>query len=69
MIQFNPPAEINGAQIIDALLDNGIAVETSNDPIAYRNVVPPYLDGNDNFWLAVSETDATQVQTILNSLN
>ncbi len=68
MIQFNPPAVIDGFVIIDALLNNGIDVEPTNEAADYRAVVPPYIDGSGNFWLAVPQNQAIQTQDILDNL-
>ena len=69
MIQFDTPATLDGRIIIEALLDAGILVAATDDHAAYKSVVPPYIDGDGNFWLAVPENQAIQTQQILDNLS
>ena len=68
MIQFNPPSVIDGFVIIDSLLEARIVIEPTNDPAAYKSVVPPLIDSNGDFWLAVSETQKALTQQVLDSI-
>ncbi len=69
MIQFDTPATLDGFVIIDALLNAEVVVAPTDDAAAYRSVLPPFIDGNGNFWLAVSESQKALTQEVLNSLS
>lgn len=68
MIKFNPPSNVDGFVIIDSLLAAGVIIEPTLDPAAYKSVVPPLIDGNGDFWLAVSEEQKILTQQILDSI-
>lgn len=69
MIQFNPPSVIDGFVIVDSLLEAGVVIEPTDDTAAYKSVVPPLIDGNNDFWLAVSESQKALTQQVLDSLS
>jgi len=69
MIKFDIPATLDGSIIIGALLDAGIVVAATDDHAAYKSVVPPFIDGNGDFWLAVSESQKALTQEVLDSLS
>lgn len=58
MIKFNKPNNLNGAELIEELKSAGIEV---NDY--------PYLDGNGDLWLDISESDKAKAESIVSTHN
>jgi hypothetical protein len=58
MIQFTTPENLNGAELIKELNDNGIEV-TGN----------PFLDANNDLWLDISQSDKTKAESIVAAHN
>jgi hypothetical protein len=56
MIQFTKPVNLNGAELIQELIDNGIEV-----------IGKPFLDGNDILWLDIAEKDETKAKTVVDA--
>jgi hypothetical protein len=51
MIQFTTPENLNGAELVKELNDNGIEVTGK-----------PFLDGNNDLWLDINESDKTKAK-------
>jgi hypothetical protein len=58
MIQFTTPENLNGAELIKELNDDGVEV-TGN----------PFLDANNDLWLDISESDKTKAKSIVAAHN
>ena len=58
MIQFTTPENLNGAELIKELNDNGVEVTGK-----------PFLDGNNDLWLDISESDKTKAESIIAAHN
>jgi hypothetical protein len=58
MIQFTKPTNLNGAELLQELNDAGITVNGK-----------PFLDGNNKFWLDISEADKTKAEPIVTAHN
>ena len=58
MIQFTTPENLNGAELIKELNDNGVEVTGK-----------PFLDGNNDLWLDISELDKTKAESIVAAHN
>ena len=54
MIQFTTPKNLNGAELIKELNDNGIEV-----------IGKPFLDGNNDLWLDINESNKTKAKSIV----
>ena len=58
MIQFTRPENLNGAELVKELNDNGIEVTGK-----------PFLDGNNDLWLDINESDKAQAESIVAAHN
>ncbi len=58
MIKFDKPINLNGTELVDELESAGITV---NDL--------PYVDGNDDLWLDISDANKTQAEQIVAAHN
>jgi hypothetical protein len=58
MIQFTTPENLNGAELVKELNDNGIEVTGK-----------PFLDGNNDLWLDINESDKTKAKSIVAAHN
>ena len=58
MIQFTKPTNLNGTELLQELNDAGITVNGR-----------PFLDGNGEFWLDISESDKTKAESIVAAHN
>ena len=58
MIQFTKPTNLNGAELLQELNDANITVNGK-----------PFLDGNGEFWLDISETDKAKAEPIVTAHN
>ena len=56
MIQFNKPAKLNGADLLEELNAGGVKITQ-----------PPMIDGNGNFWLDINEKDIEKTKTIVDA--
>ena len=54
MIKFNKPVNLNGTELVNELNAAGIAV---NDL--------PYVDGNNDLWLDITEADKVEAESIV----
>lgn len=58
MIKFNKPINLNGKELLDELAEVG--------------VVPaqiPFIDGNDDMWLDITEADKTKAEAVVAAHN
>lgn len=67
MISFDKPQNLDGAKLVDEILGAGIKIEA--DDRYYAQVTPPYLDGENQLWLAISDKDFAKAKTIVDSHN
>ncbi len=58
MIKFNKPINLNGTELVNELNDAGVTV---NDL--------PYVDGNSDLWLGISNSDKTKAESIVAAHN
>jgi hypothetical protein len=58
MIQFTRPKNLNGAELVKELNDNGIEVTGK-----------PFLDGNNDLWLDINKSDKAQAESIVAAHN
>lgn len=58
MIKFNKPTNLNGTELVNELESAGITV---NDL--------PFVDGNDDLWLDISDEDKAQAEQIVAAHN
>jgi hypothetical protein len=58
MIKFDKPVNLNGTELVNELNDAGITI---NDL--------PYVDGNSDLWLNISESDKAQAESIVAAHN
>ena len=58
MIQFTKPKNLNGAELLNELNSAGIAIDK-----------PPFIDGNQNLWLDIADTEKTKASEIVNIHN
>ena len=58
MIKFNKPANLNGAELLDELKTVGVFVEGV-----------PYIDGNGELWLEISDADKNKASDVVSSHN
>jgi hypothetical protein len=61
VIKFNKPQNLNGAELLDQLAAVGIIL----DPKTQR----PLIDGNNDFWLDVSEADKAKAEAVVAAHN
>jgi hypothetical protein len=54
MIQFDKPASLNGADLLEELNAGGVTITE-----------PPMIDGNGKFWLDIDEKDIEKAKTIV----
>ena len=60
MIKFNKPTNLNGSELLDELAAVGIVVNAKTSP---------FIDGNGDFWLDISESDKAQAESIVAAHN
>lgn len=60
MIKFDKPKNLNGAELLAELSAAGVV---ANDKTS------PFIDGNGDFWLDISDKDKTKAATIVASHN
>jgi len=58
MIQFTKPVNLNGAELIAELNAAGIVITEI-----------PFIDGNGNFWLDISESDKNKASSVVAAHN
>ena len=58
MIKFDKPINLNGAELLTELKDNGVVITEF-----------PEIDGNGDFWLDVSEADQEKVAAVVAAHN
>ena len=58
MIKFNKPKNLNGAELLQQLNNNGVEITQ-----------PPLIDGNGDFWLDIAVKDETKAQTVVEAHN
>jgi hypothetical protein len=54
MIKFNKPANLNGAELIAELKNDGVTITE-----------PPFIDGSGHLWLALNPKDQLKAQLIV----
>ena len=60
MIQFDKPINLNGSELLAELSAAGIKVNEDNSP---------FIDGNGDFWLDLSDKDKTKAASIVTAHN
>lgn len=58
MIQFTKPENLNGAELLAELNAGGVVVTK-----------PPFIDGNNNLWLDISEANKAKATPIVAAHN
>jgi hypothetical protein len=58
MIKFNKPKNLNGAELLQQLNNNGVEITQ-----------PPLIDGNGDFWLDIAVADEAKAQTVVEAHN
>ena len=58
MIKFNKPKNLNGAELLQQLNNNGVEITQ-----------PPLIDGNGDFWLDIAVKDEAKAQTVVEAHN
>ena len=58
MIKFNKPKNLNGAELLQQLNNNGVEITQ-----------PPLIDGNGDFWLDIAVADEAKAQTVVAAHN
>ncbi len=61
MIKFNKPENLNGAELLDELAAVGIILD--------RITQLPFIDGNGDFWLRISEADKAKAAEVVAAHN
>jgi len=59
MIKFDKPINLNGLQLRQELKDAGVLI--TDEPNAL------FIDGNDNFWLAIDKKDESKAKSIVDA--
>lgn len=60
MIKFVKPKNLNGAELVKELADQGIMVNIKTSP---------FIDGNGDFWLDIKTADKDKAQEIVANHN
>jgi len=58
MIKFDKPIKLNGVELLAQLNAAGVKIST-----------PPFIDGNGDFWLDVSDKDKTKTANVVANHN
>lgn len=58
MIKFIKPTNLNGAELLDELNAAGVSISE-----------PPFVDGNGDLYLEISDSDAKKAETVVLSHN
>ena len=64
MIKFTKPENLDGAKIIDELLEAGIK-SIANDRSTPNGYAPPLLDGNGDLWLDIDESEKAIAEAVV----
>lgn len=60
MIKFDKPTNLNGAELLDELAAVGVIANAETSP---------FIDGNGDFWLDISESDKKKAEPIIAAHN
>lgn len=61
MIKFDKPENLNGSELLDELAEVGIILDKVKQP--------PFVDGNEDFWLDVKPADEAKAKPVVAAHN